>query len=211
MLDVNRYTLETSREKFYAGGDLVTGASNISNAMGYGKEAARHIDTRLSGQRGSTTSCRNSPTTRSRRTPIPRRRHHGRDLPAAARRRTFAEAMRRPVARGSGAAKPPAACAATSAKPAATSPSINKETGRARCKSPCELTANCAPPPRGRPSSRSPRPTASSFPRSASWKASALPAPAAVPGRGVGGRSPAARLHDAGAARHGGHHRPRTA
>src|SRR5262249_41153668 len=32
VLDVNRYTFETSREKFYAGGDLVAGASNISNA-----------------------------------------------------------------------------------------------------------------------------------------------------------------------------------
>ena len=44
MLEVDRYTLETSREKFYAGGDLITGASNVSNAMGYGKKAARNID-----------------------------------------------------------------------------------------------------------------------------------------------------------------------
>jgi NADH-quinone oxidoreductase subunit F len=48
-LEVDRYTLETSRSKFYAGGDLITGASNVSNAMGYGKKAARNIDRRLMG------------------------------------------------------------------------------------------------------------------------------------------------------------------
>ena len=47
----DRYTLETSRERFYAGGDLVTGASNVSNAMGLGKKAAREMDQRLMGQR----------------------------------------------------------------------------------------------------------------------------------------------------------------
>jgi NADH-quinone oxidoreductase subunit F len=46
---VDRYSLETSRSKFYAGGDLITGASNVSNAMGYGKKAARNIDQRLMG------------------------------------------------------------------------------------------------------------------------------------------------------------------
>ena len=46
-LEYDRYTLETSREKFYAGGDLISGASNVSNAMGYGKKAARFIDQRL--------------------------------------------------------------------------------------------------------------------------------------------------------------------
>jgi len=46
-LEYNRYTMETSREKFYAGGDLISGASNVSNAMGYGKKAARFIDQRL--------------------------------------------------------------------------------------------------------------------------------------------------------------------
>ncbi|HEY1340847.1 MAG TPA: FAD-dependent oxidoreductase [Bryobacteraceae bacterium] len=48
-LQVDRFTLETSRSKFYAGGDLITGASNVSNAMGYGKKAARNIDQRLMG------------------------------------------------------------------------------------------------------------------------------------------------------------------
>ncbi len=46
-IDVNRFTLETSRARFYAGGDLVTGASNVSNAMASGKQAARSIDLQL--------------------------------------------------------------------------------------------------------------------------------------------------------------------
>jgi NADH-quinone oxidoreductase subunit F len=46
---VDRFTLETSRPQFYAGGDAITGASNVSNAMGYGKKAARKIDERLMG------------------------------------------------------------------------------------------------------------------------------------------------------------------
>jgi NADH-quinone oxidoreductase subunit F len=49
-LEVDRYSLETSRDRFYAGGDLITGASNVSNAMGIGKKAARNIDKRLMGQ-----------------------------------------------------------------------------------------------------------------------------------------------------------------
>ena len=93
VLDVNRYTLETSREKFYAGGDLVTGASNISNAMGYGKEAARHIDGRLSGHSRFDHILPQFTYDQRAPDPDPCRRHHGRDLPAAARRKTFAEAV----------------------------------------------------------------------------------------------------------------------
>ena len=48
-IEVDRYSLETSRDRFYAGGDLITGASNVSNAMGIGKKAARNIDKRLMG------------------------------------------------------------------------------------------------------------------------------------------------------------------
>ncbi len=48
-ITVDRFTLETSRSKFYAGGDVVTGASNVSNAMAYGKRAAENIDARLMG------------------------------------------------------------------------------------------------------------------------------------------------------------------
>jgi NADPH-dependent glutamate synthase beta subunit-like oxidoreductase len=48
-LVVDRFTLETSRPGFYAGGDIITGASNVSNAMSGGKQAARNIDERLIG------------------------------------------------------------------------------------------------------------------------------------------------------------------
>ncbi len=44
---VDRFTFETSRPGFYAGGDVITGASNMSNAMSGGKQAARKIDERL--------------------------------------------------------------------------------------------------------------------------------------------------------------------
>jgi NADH-quinone oxidoreductase subunit F len=50
-IEVDRYSLESSRSKVYAGGDVITGASNVSNAMGYGKKAARNIDERLTGTR----------------------------------------------------------------------------------------------------------------------------------------------------------------
>ena len=46
-IEVDRYRLETSRPRFFAGGDLVTGASNVSNAMAFGKQAARAIDEQL--------------------------------------------------------------------------------------------------------------------------------------------------------------------
>jgi NADH-quinone oxidoreductase subunit F len=47
---VDRFTYETSRSGFYAGGDVITGASNMSNAMSGGKQAARKIDERLMAQ-----------------------------------------------------------------------------------------------------------------------------------------------------------------
>ncbi len=50
---VDRFTYETSRSGFYAGGDVITGASNMSNAMSGGKQAARKIDERLMGQQPS--------------------------------------------------------------------------------------------------------------------------------------------------------------
>ena len=46
---VDRFTLETSRANFYAGGDVITGASNVSNAMAGGKQAAQKMDERLMG------------------------------------------------------------------------------------------------------------------------------------------------------------------
>jgi len=47
---VDRFTYETSRQNFYAGGDVITGASNVSNAMSSGKQAAEKMDERLMGQ-----------------------------------------------------------------------------------------------------------------------------------------------------------------
>ena len=49
MIVVDRFTHETSRQGFYAGGDVITGASNVSNAMAGGKQAAQKIDERLMG------------------------------------------------------------------------------------------------------------------------------------------------------------------
>ncbi len=90
----DRYTLETSREKFYAGGDLISGASNVSNAMGYGKKAARFIDQRLMEDVRPRSSCRTSSTTRNRRSTSARaRRHHPHPLPAKQRVKDFEEAM----------------------------------------------------------------------------------------------------------------------
>jgi NADPH-dependent glutamate synthase beta subunit-like oxidoreductase len=45
----DRFSLATSREKFYAGGDVVSGASNVSKAMAYGKRFARALDRSLMG------------------------------------------------------------------------------------------------------------------------------------------------------------------
>jgi NADH-quinone oxidoreductase subunit F len=93
-LEVDRYTLETSRSKFYAGGDLISGASNVSNAMGYGKKAARKMDQRLMGtyrwdkiDPGFTYS--NVPPGE----PIPSQRHNLEELPARERVESFVESM----------------------------------------------------------------------------------------------------------------------
>ncbi len=49
-IKVDRFTRETSRSSFYAGGDVITGASNVSNAMAAGKQAAKSIDERIMGE-----------------------------------------------------------------------------------------------------------------------------------------------------------------
>ena len=48
---VDEATMETAREKVYAGGDAVTGAATVILAMGAGKKAAAAIDAALSGPR----------------------------------------------------------------------------------------------------------------------------------------------------------------
>ena len=47
---VDRHTAETNMVGVYAGGDVVTGASNVSNAMSHGKRAAETIDKKLMGE-----------------------------------------------------------------------------------------------------------------------------------------------------------------
>jgi NADH-quinone oxidoreductase subunit F len=48
-VEVDKYSLQTSAQKIYAGGDLVTGPYTVTDAMGYGKNFARIIDTHLMG------------------------------------------------------------------------------------------------------------------------------------------------------------------
>ncbi len=48
-LKVDPWTLRTSHPKVFAGGDYITGAANVSTAMGYGKKAAEMIDRQLTG------------------------------------------------------------------------------------------------------------------------------------------------------------------
>ena len=93
-LEVDRYTLETSRNKFYAGGDLITGASNVSNAMGYGKKAARTIDRRLMGPgRWDLIGARIEYGQKAPEQPSESRRHTISELPALERVESFCEAM----------------------------------------------------------------------------------------------------------------------
>jgi NADPH-dependent glutamate synthase beta subunit-like oxidoreductase len=93
LIEVDRYSLETSRSKFYAGGDVITGASNVSNAMGLGKKAARNIDKRLTGLKRwrdlfpQFEYDQNMPAH-----PSDSKRHHVSELDPADRARTFSEA-----------------------------------------------------------------------------------------------------------------------
>jgi NADH-quinone oxidoreductase subunit F len=93
-LEVDRYTLETSRSKFYAGGDLITGASNVSNAMGFGKKAARTIDARLmNGGRWEAINPHFAYSNVPPEQPVETPRHTLGELPAAERAESFVEAM----------------------------------------------------------------------------------------------------------------------
>jgi NADH-quinone oxidoreductase subunit F len=91
-LEVERYSLETSRERFYAGGDLITGASNVSNAMGIGKKAARNIDKRLTGlERAHSLVPDFSYLMEPPATPSDCGRHVPGEMPAAERVKSYAE------------------------------------------------------------------------------------------------------------------------
>ena len=92
-LEVDRFSLETSRRNFYAGGDLITGASNVSNAMGYGKKAARNIDKRLTGESRWSSLWPEFEYTRAIPAhPSESGRHHVRDVDARKRAGDFEEA-----------------------------------------------------------------------------------------------------------------------
>ncbi len=93
MLDVDRYALTTSRGGVYAGGDFVSGASNVVTAMSYGKEVARSIDRQLTGE---SRFDQLFPVFQYDQTPpqvSPCRRHHAHFLPAGVRMKTFDEAV----------------------------------------------------------------------------------------------------------------------
>ena len=92
-LDVDRYDLTTSRETVFAGGDFVTGASNVVTAMSYGKEAARSIDRHLTGEPRfdgifPVFEYDQAPPELS-----PCARHHAHFLPAQVRAKSFEEAV----------------------------------------------------------------------------------------------------------------------
>jgi NADH-quinone oxidoreductase subunit F len=93
-IEVNRFTLETSRPRFYAGGDLVTGASNVSNAMAYGKQAARSIDLQLmEADRWQNLYPQFDYEQTPPEEPSPSRRHTGQALAAAVRVRSEEEVV----------------------------------------------------------------------------------------------------------------------
>jgi NADH-quinone oxidoreductase subunit F len=93
-IEVNRYALTTSRPRFYAGGDLVTGASNVSNAMAYGKQAARHVDQQLMEQdRWSLILPEFVYGQVAPDNPSASRRHEGHHIPANARARSCQEVV----------------------------------------------------------------------------------------------------------------------
>jgi NADH-quinone oxidoreductase subunit F len=93
-IDVNRFTLETSRPRFYAGGDVVSGASNVSGAMSYGKLAARNIDRQLmETDRWNSLYPRFEYEQAPPEEPSPSRRHSGRALAPLVRVRSHDEVV----------------------------------------------------------------------------------------------------------------------
>ena len=89
---VNHFTLETSRPRFFAGGDLVTGASNVSNAMAYGKQAAKSIDEQLMDAKRWELLFRQMAYSQAPpKEPSESRRHHSSALPPRQRAGSFEE------------------------------------------------------------------------------------------------------------------------
>ncbi|MFZ1962862.1 MAG: FAD-dependent oxidoreductase [Roseiarcus sp.] len=93
MLEVDRYDLTTSRETVYAGGDFLTGASNVTGAMGIAKKAARNIDRHLTGEHRFDSILPAFQYDQTPPQPSACSRHNARFLPAAIRVKTFGEAI----------------------------------------------------------------------------------------------------------------------
>jgi NADH-quinone oxidoreductase subunit F len=93
MLEVDRYSLTTSRENVFAGGDFIAGASNVVTAMSYGKTAARSIDNHLTGEARFDAIFPAFTYDQSPPQPSACGRHHAHFLPAAVRARSFGEAV----------------------------------------------------------------------------------------------------------------------
>ena len=93
-IEVNHFTLETSRPRFFAGGDLVTGASNVSNAMAYGKQAAQSIDQQLMDAKRWESLFRPMQFEQMPpKQPSESHRHHSRVVPARERENSFEEVV----------------------------------------------------------------------------------------------------------------------
>ena len=93
-IEVNRFSLETTRPRFYAGGDVITGASNVSNAMAYGKQAAQNIDQQLMEvRRWEKLFPMIEYGARVPENPSESRRHGGHELVAAARAKSEEEVV----------------------------------------------------------------------------------------------------------------------
>jgi len=93
-VEVNHFTLETSRPRFFAGGDLVTGASNVSNAMAFGKQAARAMDEQLMDAKRWELLFRPMQYEQSPpKEPSESRRHHPRSMAAPQRAKSFDEVV----------------------------------------------------------------------------------------------------------------------
>jgi NADH-quinone oxidoreductase subunit F len=93
MLEVDRYELTTSRAKVYAGGDYLTGASNVVTAMSYGKDVARSIDHHLTSDHRFQAMFPVFQYSQMPPEQSPCARHHAHFLPPAMRAKSFAEAV----------------------------------------------------------------------------------------------------------------------
>jgi NADH-quinone oxidoreductase subunit F len=169
MLEGDRYDLTTSRETVYAGGDFLTGASNVTSAMGIGKKAVRNIDRHLTGKARFDSIMPAFQYDQTPPQPSACSRHNARFLPAAIRVKTFEEAV---------SALPPEAaleeasrCMRCDIRETAALAVFRRQGATTRLsKSRFASTVNCAPPQKARPYFRRPTRMDDASPRCAIWK-----------------------------------------